>query len=191
LLPSSCVRSLRKSYPQFLTNPFKSSQVILRGTHLGPATKFSISFFNIVRQLRICWCGAPSLTRSCVCSFQILLGTASAGFRRSESHRTHEHILLSPFLRLPQHAELISCMYFPQEQGRPITPPGIVELSQPISKSKLLYDWRSVSQSVCQYVLVSGTPLGPMTRFLFFLYFAGQLLWSSSWGALSDEKTGL
>jgi hypothetical protein len=27
------------------------------------------------------------------------------------------------------------------------------------SKSKLLYDWRSVSQ----YVLVSGTPLGPMT----------------------------
>jgi hypothetical protein len=35
------------------------------------------------------------------------------------------------------------------------------------SKSKLLYDWRSVSQ----YVLVSGTPLGPMTRFYFFLSF--------------------
>jgi hypothetical protein len=54
-------------------------------------------------------------------------------------------------------------------------------------KLKLLYDWRSFSQ----YVLVSGTPLGPMTRFYFFLSFAGKLLWSSSWGALSDERTGL
>jgi hypothetical protein len=51
---------------------------------------------------------------------------------------------------------------------------------------KLLYDWRSVSQ----YVLVSGTLSGPMTRFYFFLSFAGQLLCSSSWGALSDERTG-
>jgi hypothetical protein len=38
------------------------------------------------------------------------------------------------------------------------------------TKSKLLYDWRSVSQ----YVLVSGTPLGPMTRFYFFLSFVGK-----------------
>jgi hypothetical protein len=54
-------------------------------------------------------------------------------------------------------------------------------------KSKLLYDWRSVSH----YVLVSGTPLGPMTRFYFFLSFAGKLLCSSSWSALSDDRTGL
>jgi hypothetical protein len=42
-------------------------------------------------------------------------------------------------------------------------------------------------QSVSQYVLVSGTPLGPMTRFFFFLSFAGELLCSSSWGALWRE----
>jgi hypothetical protein len=46
-------------------------------------------------------------------------------------------------------------------------------------------------QSVSQYVLVSATPLGPMTGFFFFISFAGQLLCSSSWGALSDERTGL
>jgi hypothetical protein len=34
----------------------------------------------------------------------------------------------------------------------------------------------TVSQSVRQCVLVSGTPLGPMTRFYFFLYFARKLL---------------
>jgi hypothetical protein len=34
-------------------------------------------------------------------------------------------------------------------------------------------------------------PFGPMTRFYFFLSFAGKLLCSSSRGALSDEKTGL
>jgi hypothetical protein len=34
--------------------------------------------------------------------FSFLPGIASAAFLRSESHCTHEHSLLSPFLRLPQ-----------------------------------------------------------------------------------------
>jgi hypothetical protein len=49
------------------------------------------------------------------------------------------------------------------------------------------YDRRSVGLSV----LVSGTPLKPMTRFFLFLSFAGQVLCSSSWGGLSDERTDL
>jgi hypothetical protein len=49
-------------------------------------------------------------------------------------------------------------------------------------KSKLLYDWQSVSHSVSQYVLVSGTPLGTMTRFYFcqriaLLFVLGRPLW--------------
>jgi hypothetical protein len=39
----------------------------------------------------------------------------------------------------------------------------------------------TVSQSVSQYVLVSGTPFGPMTRFYFFLSFVAKLLFSSPW----------
>jgi hypothetical protein len=49
------------------------------------------------------------------------------------------------------------------------------------------YDRWSVGLSI----LVSGTPLGPMTRFYICLSFAGKLICSSSWGALSDERTGL
>jgi hypothetical protein len=78
--------------------------VLLSGSHLGPVNNFSPSFYNYFEQLRICWSGAPSLTRSRVCSFQFLLGIASASatFLKSESHGTHEHILLSLFLKLPQ-----------------------------------------------------------------------------------------
>jgi hypothetical protein len=59
-------------------------------------------------------------------------------------------------------------------------------------KSKLLYDWRSVSQSVSQYVLVSSSLVGLATRYYVLsecccLKFAVLFLW----GTLSDEKTGL
>jgi hypothetical protein len=50
------------------------------------------------------------------------------------------------------------------------------------SRLKPLYNWRSVNQ----YVLASGTSLGPMTKFYFFVSFAGKLFSSSSRGALSD-----
>jgi hypothetical protein len=79
----------------------------------------SFSLINF-RQLGVCWCGAPSLTRSRVCSFQFLLGIASAAFLRSESHEIREHILLSLFLRLPQHAGPGSCTYFALEKGSPV-----------------------------------------------------------------------
>jgi hypothetical protein len=45
-----------------------------------------------------------------------------AGHLRPESHWTHEHILLSVFLRLPHPGGPGSCIYFPQEQGCPVIP---------------------------------------------------------------------
>jgi hypothetical protein len=83
---------------------------------------FSHSLFDyfFFWQFRVCWCGTPSLTRSRVCSFQFLLGIASAAFLRSESHGTHEHILFSLFLRLPPPGGARSCFYSPQEEGSPI-----------------------------------------------------------------------
>jgi hypothetical protein len=61
-----------------------------------------------------------------------------------------------------------------------------------LSKSKLLYDWLSVSQSVSQHVLVSSTLVWLATRYYFLsecccLKFAVLFLWD----ALSDERTGL
>jgi hypothetical protein len=50
---------------------------------------------NTVRQLRVCWYGALSLTRGRVCRLQLLLALASAVIFGSESRRTRDHILLS------------------------------------------------------------------------------------------------
>jgi hypothetical protein len=91
-----------------------------------PRPIFPLLSLIICWQLRICWCGAPSLTRSWVCSFQLLLDIVSTDFFRSESHGTHEDIVLSLILRLPQPVGLGSRIYFPQEQGSPVIPPGTV-----------------------------------------------------------------
>jgi hypothetical protein len=56
--------------------------------------------FIIVWQLRVCWFGAPSLTRGRVCPLQLLLALARAVIFGSESRRTRGHILLSHW-RLP------------------------------------------------------------------------------------------
>jgi hypothetical protein len=64
-----------------------------------------------VRQLRVCWCGALSLTRGRVCRLQLLLALANAVICGSESRGTRDHILLSqirdfPFRRLLRTAGL-------------------------------------------------------------------------------------
>jgi hypothetical protein len=51
--------------------------------------------FVTVRQLRVYWCGAPSLTRGRVCRLQMLLGRASAVILGSEFRGIHDRILLS------------------------------------------------------------------------------------------------
>jgi hypothetical protein len=53
------------------------------------------SVFIIARHLRLCWCGALSLTRGWVCRLQLLLAFASAVIFGSESLGTHDHILIS------------------------------------------------------------------------------------------------
>jgi hypothetical protein len=57
--------------------------------------------FNTVWQLRVCWFGAPSLTRGRVCRLQFLLVLASAVILGSESRRTRGHILLSQIRDFP------------------------------------------------------------------------------------------
>jgi hypothetical protein len=71
--------------------------------------------FITVRQLRVCWCGALSLTRGRVCLLQLLLVLVSAVLFGFGSHETHDHILLSQtrdfrFCRLLRLARL-RCRY--------------------------------------------------------------------------------
>jgi hypothetical protein len=48
-----------------------------------------------VRELQVCWCRAPSLTKGWVCHLQLLLVLTNAVILGSESRETHDHILLS------------------------------------------------------------------------------------------------
>jgi hypothetical protein len=96
----------------------------------------------IVRQLRVCWFGAPSLTRGRICRLQLLLVLASAVFLGSESLGTRDHILLSQIWDFPFRRLLLLA----GSRWRYSTPPPhgfYVHCS--MSKSKSHCDWRSVS----------------------------------------------
>jgi hypothetical protein len=82
--------------------------ILLSGTHLGPATNFSILSLVIFRQLRVCWCGAPSLTRGRVCNLQCddassvssyiaTDGLSVSSFWCRAPNGDHEQILMSLF----------------------------------------------------------------------------------------------
>jgi hypothetical protein len=112
-----------------------------------------------------------------------LLGISSAAFLRSESHGTHEHILLLLFLRLSQLGGPGSCIYFFHEQGSPVIPPGHWVLIGLKLKLKSIYDRRSeASLSWCRTPICSTWP-----DFFFGLTIAGFFMW----GTLSDESMGL
>jgi hypothetical protein len=85
-----------------------------------PRPIFLLLSLIILRQLRVCWCWAPSLTRGRICSFQLLLGLASAVFVGPESRGTEGHILLSQFFRLSQPEGPGPSICFSKEQGIPV-----------------------------------------------------------------------
>jgi hypothetical protein len=80
--------------------------------------------FITVRHLRVCWCGAVSLTRERVCRLQFLLVLASAVILGSESRGTHDHILLPQIRDSPNLEGQVPCIYIPQEQSGPVIPSG-------------------------------------------------------------------
>jgi hypothetical protein len=83
--------------------------VLVSSNHLRPKTV-------TVKQLRVCWCRAPSLRIGQVCRIQLLLVLASADILGSKSLGTHDHILLSQIPGPP--------IYMRQETCGPVIPPG-------------------------------------------------------------------
>jgi hypothetical protein len=99
---------------RFTANQFASTRSPLR-----PTT-------NIFFQMKTCGHNpyvTSSLTREWVCRLQLLLALASAVILRSESHGTHDHILLSQIRDCPQPGGPDPRIYIPQEQGGPVVPP--------------------------------------------------------------------
>jgi hypothetical protein len=79
----------------------------------------------IFRQLRVSCCGEHSLTRGRVFSLQLLLGLAGALFLGSKPRETPDHNSTVSNLRLPKPRGSGSCIYFLQEQGGSVLPPGV------------------------------------------------------------------
>jgi hypothetical protein len=75
--------------------------------------------FVTVRQLQVCWCGAPSLKKGRVCRLQLLLVFVSIVILWSESGGTHDHtsILLTQIRDTPKPGGLGPRIYIPQELG--------------------------------------------------------------------------
>jgi hypothetical protein len=79
--------------------------------------------FITVRQLRVYWCGASSLTRGRIYCLQLLLALVSAVILGSESHGARPYFTLSN-TTVPQPGGPGARIYIPQEQGDPVIPPG-------------------------------------------------------------------
>jgi hypothetical protein len=171
--------------------------ILVLGTHLGPMTRFT-PIYSTVWQLWVSCCGAPSL----------LLGLASAVILRPKNSwpyftliweslnmESQVPVFISPRNRVAQLypwslGSLYVVSYDSQGYGG-----GILTCLHTgwyhtcnRSKSKLLYNWQSVSQ----YILVSSTLVGLATRYYFLsecscLKLAVLYLWR----ALSDERTDL
>jgi hypothetical protein len=123
-----------------------------------PLSGVQDQMFIIVRQLRIFWCGTPSLTIGRFWRLQLLLELASAVILGSEYRATHSHIILYEIRDTP-----ILESQVPQEQDGSIIPPStgfpfrcllrLAELRRRYSNPPPLGDWtltlpfRSPSQS--------------------------------------------
>jgi hypothetical protein len=78
--------------------------------------------------LRVCWCGAHSLTRERVCRLQLLLGLASVVILGSESHGTRDHILLSQIRDFPNLEGQILVFISPRNRVAQLYPQALSSL---------------------------------------------------------------
>jgi hypothetical protein len=81
--------------------------------------------FITVRQLQVCRCGAPSLTRGHVCFLQLLLRLVSAVILESEYRGTQDHILLPQIRNSPNLEDQIPMFTSPKNKVAQLYPQAL------------------------------------------------------------------
>jgi hypothetical protein len=146
--------------------------------------------FVTARQLRVCWCGALSLTREWVCRLQLLLVLASAVILGSESRGTRDHILLSQIRDCLNLEGQVPVFISPRSRVAQLYPQALGYPSAHCLGLTIVWVWVTLRLTVCQSVCIGIEPRpGVMTRYL--LLFDNFCFVFGEWGALSDERVGL
>jgi hypothetical protein len=128
--PQGCERS---RLPHFLSQNQTKSYVTTDGQsanlswYQAPIWGLRPDFYTVT-QLRVCWCGAPSLTRERVCRLQLLLVLASAVILGSESRGTRDHILLSQIRDFPNLEGQVPVFISPRNRVAQLYPQALCSL---------------------------------------------------------------
>jgi hypothetical protein len=98
----------------------------------GPQDQIYVTF----KQLRVCWCGVPSLTGGRVCRLQMLLAVASAVILESEFHGTHDNILRSQIRDSPNLEGQVPVFISPRDGVTQLHPQTLGSLFVPYYESR-------------------------------------------------------
>jgi hypothetical protein len=136
-----------------IENQNQSQSYIMINGQSASLSWFKASFgaqdqtFVTLRQLQVCWCRAPSLTKEQVCSLQLLLAITSAVILGSESHRTHDHMLLSQIRDSCNLEGQVPIFSYPPGTGCPNYTPNnwILFLSPPVTHSAMVEVFEPIS----------------------------------------------
>jgi hypothetical protein len=119
----SCLRAQSQSQ-SYLTTDSQSASLSWCQATIRASYQLSFILEIILRQLKVCYFMAPSLTRGRVYNLLLLPGFANSVPLESESCGTQYHILLPQLFRLSKSGGPGPHIYIPQGQRGPVIPRG-------------------------------------------------------------------